>query len=91
MLKLWNLYLGLTPEDDQEALKRLIGSRFPSFTLQAAQGQFRGEQENTYIIGVATDNEVAVWGLADLLRSHYDQEGVGVVCVGTYGRCTRPG
>ena len=53
MLKLWNLYLGLTPEDDQEALKRLIGSRF-SFVYPTGRGRasFRGEQENTYIIGV---------------------------------------
>lgn len=83
----YHLYLGLDDPNPAD-LPELISVYFPSFTLQKATGYFRGSSEHTTIIGIGSTEEDRVWELAESLRTHYDQEGVGIVRIGTYERCT---
>ena len=56
----------------------LQGYGIDGFTIQTVQGYWQGVAEKSYIITVATDDEVIVDRVAETLRYMYNQDAVMV-------------
>lgn len=76
---------GLRPAESVVA--ELVGSYVPSFSLTQCDGYFRGEIDPGWSIMVAHDQPEEIAGLAEALRQHFTQEGVGIEAHGRYLRC----
>ena len=92
--RLFTLHLGCRPPRARllptEALEVRLraANRFPSFTITEAESYFKNQNEDALLISIASDQPAEVLALAEELRRHLGQEGVGVSHKGIYQRVT---
>jgi len=65
----------------------LVSSHVQSFSLTHCGGFFRGESDPGWAIVVAHDDHEKIAALAEALRLHFSQEGIGIEAYGRYLRC----
>ena len=90
---LYRLYVGLSRPDRSDLIPRQevidwLTDRLESFTVVDAEGYFRGHPEPTLIISVTDHNPANVTKLAQALRVHFSQDGIGIEPGGNYFRAT---
>ncbi len=87
------LYLGLRrkngAEIGKEAVLDWMGRKLQSFTVVEGQGVFRCTPEPVLILHVAGQSKETILRMADELRQHFEQDGVGVEWQGRYERVTQ--
>jgi len=92
---MFTLYLGsqqdasTISEDDRAIVLEELGRHFDSYTLTSGTGVFMGKKEEVMLIHIATNNPREIAVMAHKLRGDFEQEGVGVECVGRYFRATQ--
>lgn len=69
------------------AVAALVGAAVPSFSLTPCEGFFRGAADPGWAIMVAHADHGVIARLAEDLRCHFVQEGVGIEAHGRYLRC----
>lgn len=62
-----------------EQAVQLCAGVFASFTVNRAEGYFRGQREDSLVFQVATREPEKVNGLAVQLAAAFDQDGVGTI------------
>ncbi len=87
-MRLFTLFIGTNRTDAKAVVINIVGGRFESFTLLAAEGCFRGETEPAWLIKLATDDVGKVIETAARIREALGQDGVGIEYSGRYYRCT---
>lgn len=95
MFPIHKLYVGLPGSDSLPSTSRtdvlsLVANHFDSFTASDAIGFFKGKSIDTLIITIAHDDCERVRSLAESLRVHCRQKGVGIEQNGFYSRITAP-
>jgi hypothetical protein len=75
---------GLRPSAPEVAA--LVAAYAPSFSLTPCDGYFRGTADPGWTISLAMDDHVAIAGIAEALRTHFGQDGVGIEAYGRYLR-----
>lgn len=76
---------GVRPPWEQVAA--IVGAVAPSFSLAPTEGFFRGCPDPGWAVTLAVNDHALVAALAENLRRHLKQEGVGVEAYGRYLRC----
>ena len=69
----------ISDEYHQQAVQ-LCAAVFASFTVNTAEGYFRGKREDSLVFLIATRETEKVKGLAAQMAAVFDQDGVGIVC-----------
>ena len=87
-MKVLTLYIGTSQPGAKEAVVKIIGAHFESFTVISGEGYFRGEAEPMWFVRIATDKPLQVVELAESLRKSLNQETVGIDFEGRYYPCT---
>ena len=87
------LHIGLNLPDSssvvaKRAVMKFLKSRFESFSITEAIGFFRGIQEPTLIVSIASTDPQSVADTATALRERFGWEGVGIIFKGKYYRAT---
>jgi hypothetical protein len=85
----FTLYLGLDKKLDEKLnleISSIVSDYSESFTLTQAFGHFKGEQEHTIMVQLGADHSGIAYQCAEALRSHFKQDGVGVVAQESYKR-----
>lgn len=86
---IFTLYLGLDRRLDEELnreISDIVSEYSGSFTLTQAFGHFKGEQEQTILVQLGADHNGTASRCAEALRSHFKQDGVGLVAQERYRR-----
>lgn len=87
--KLYAFYLGLESPlqmKDKNNLTKILTTFSPSYTLLQADGVFNEGSEHTTIIHIGLVSEELAHKCAERLRVAFEQEAVGLVCLGSYTR-----
>ena len=74
--------------DDSEiqAIREMIQFKFTGFTLRRAEGCFETQSEEVLLVDIGTREHIRLLKLANEIRVHLNQKGVGVTCNGVYQR-----
>ena len=83
-LRLGSVAGGRPPAQD---VADLLVAAVPSFSLTPCEGFFQGRPDPGWAVTLAVPDPAVVAGLAEILRHHFAQEGVGVEAYGRYLRC----
>lgn len=78
-------------ERDRGTLHRIVQASFDGYTIQDAEGGYKGYILPTVLIRIATDDGDEVVHLAERLRRLFRQEAVGLEFDGRYHSLTRDG
>ena len=93
MTNIYRLYIGLSRVDQQEPahgdrVVSWLASHLEAFTVVAATGFFQGVKEEALVVTIANSDRQLVVDLAQRLRAHLGQDGIGLEMVGAYQRIT---
>ena len=71
----------------KEEMSSIVGALVPSFSLTPCEGFFRGCPDPGWAVTVAVNDHALIADLAERLRHHFRQDGVGIEAYGRYIRC----
>lgn len=87
---LHRLFIGLNRQDgssvERDAVFELVATRFDCFTATQTIGTYKGAQEPTLVVEVATDDDVDLIPFAKDIADAFEQEAVGLESKGIYTR-----
>ena len=88
LMRVFTLYIGSKKPQARDELIRILSEHFPSFTVIAGEGFFRGSAEPAWMVKIASDDKVKVIHAAAMIREVLGQDGVGIETDGEYYRCS---
>ena len=91
MISIYRLYVGLSRADQQEPVDgdrvvSWLATYLEAFTVVAATGFFQGVREEALVVTIANNDRQFVVDMAQRLRAHLGQDGIGLEMVGAYQR-----
>ena len=94
MFQVYRLYIGLSQTNcskiiDRDQVVNTVARCIDSFTVNDAQGFFRGEPEDTLVVTIAHENSHYIKSLAYGLCVLLHQDGIGLEYDGLYHRITQ--
>lgn len=94
MATIFRVYIGSSNQTatisdrNKEQVIKHFSSYFDSLTIESAIGFFKGKQEETMIINIATEDRDRILKVVSELRENLEQEGIGIEENGQYFRVT---
>lgn len=88
LMQVFTLYIGSKKPQARDELIRILSEQFPSFTLIAGEGFFRGSAEPAWMVKIASDDKARVIHAAAMIREVLGQDGVGIEADGEYYQCS---
>lgn len=85
-MKVFTLYVGTSRPNAKENLVKILRQRFDSFTVISGEGYFKGIPEPMWFVRLATDAPRIIFETAEEIKSHLDQDIVGIEYQSRYYR-----